>query len=62
MRKVEGVPITPQDDFNEIAQLITAARQRAVQAVNTSLVELYWQRWGKPSVARLHRPNGVMAW
>jgi predicted nuclease of restriction endonuclease-like (RecB) superfamily len=28
--------------FSEIAQLITAARQRAVQAVNTSLIELYW--------------------
>ena len=34
---------TPQVDFNEITQLITAARQRAVQAVNTSLIELYWQ-------------------
>ena len=43
MRKVQGVPITPQDDFNEIAQLIASARQRAVQAVNTSLVALYWQ-------------------
>ncbi len=43
MRKVQGVPVTPQDDFNEITQLITAARQRAVQAVNTSLIELYWQ-------------------
>jgi len=34
---------TPQVDFNEITQLIVAARQRAVQAVNTSLIELYWQ-------------------
>lgn len=31
------------DDFSEIAQLITSAKQRAVQAVNTSLIELYWQ-------------------
>ena len=29
--------------FADIAQLITAARQRAVQAVNTTLIELYWQ-------------------
>lgn len=34
----------PQDPgFADIAQLITAARQRAVQAVNTTLIELYWQ-------------------
>lgn len=32
-----------QDDFTEITQLIAAARQRAVQAVNTTLIELYWQ-------------------
>ncbi|WP_025809479.1 PDDEXK nuclease domain-containing protein [Pseudomonas chlororaphis] len=29
--------------FNEVAHMITAARQRAVCAVNTELVELYWQ-------------------
>ena len=29
--------------FADIAQLIAAAKQRAVQAVNTSLIELYWQ-------------------
>ncbi|NTZ73490.1 DUF1016 domain-containing protein [Pseudomonas protegens] len=29
--------------FGEVAQIITAARQRAVRAVNTELVELYWQ-------------------
>lgn len=27
--------------FNEVAQMIAAARQRAVRAVNTELVELY---------------------
>ena len=36
-------PLIPQDDFNEITQLIHTARQRAVQAVNTALIELYWQ-------------------
>jgi len=30
-------------DFADIAHLIAAARQRAVQAVNTTLIELYWQ-------------------
>lgn len=35
---------TPQPaDFSEIAQLIASAKQRAVQAVNTTLIELYWQ-------------------
>jgi predicted nuclease of restriction endonuclease-like (RecB) superfamily len=30
-------------DFTEITQLIISARQRAVQAVNTALIDLYWQ-------------------
>nr|WP_281722684.1 DUF1016 N-terminal domain-containing protein [Nitrosomonas nitrosa] len=35
---------TPQPpDFADIAQRIATARQRAVQAVNTTLIELYWQ-------------------
>lgn len=34
-------PATP--DFAEITQLIEAARQRAYQAVNTALIDLYWQ-------------------
>ena len=29
--------------FTEIVQLITTAKQRAIQAVNTSLIDLYWQ-------------------
>jgi len=36
-------PLNPQDDFAEITQLIAAAKQRAVQAVNTALIDLYWQ-------------------
>ncbi len=58
-------PLIPQDDFTEIIQLIAAARQRAVQAVNTTLIELYWQvgltisrkiekaEWGDGVVAQL---------
>jgi predicted nuclease of restriction endonuclease-like (RecB) superfamily len=30
-------------DFTEIVHLIAAARHRAVQAVNTTLIDLYWQ-------------------
>ncbi|MBS0469292.1 MAG: DUF1016 family protein [Proteobacteria bacterium] len=33
----------PEPGFTDIAQLISAARQRAVQAVNTTLIELHWQ-------------------
>ena len=29
--------------FTEIVQLIATAKQRAIQAVNTSLIDLYWQ-------------------
>jgi predicted nuclease of restriction endonuclease-like (RecB) superfamily len=32
-----------QDDFSEIVQLIEIARQKSYQAVNTTLIELYWQ-------------------
>lgn len=35
--------LAPESHFTEVAQLITAARQRALQAVNTTLIELYWQ-------------------
>ena len=56
--------LTP-DDFSEITQLIAASRQRAAQAVNTALIDLYWQvgqtisrkieaaEWGDGVVARL---------
>lgn len=35
--------LTPTPDFSEISRLIDSARQRAYQAVNTTLIELYWQ-------------------
>ncbi len=39
------IPLSlPADErFDEVLALIRSARQRAVQAVNTQLVELYWQ-------------------
>ncbi len=58
-------PFVPQDDFGEITQMIAAARQRAVKAVNTALIDLYWQvgqtisrkieqaEWGDGVVAQL---------
>ncbi len=36
----------PSADFTEILSLIARARQRAVQTVNTTLIELYWQVGG----------------
>ena len=54
-------------DFADIARLIAEAKQRAVQAVNTTLIELYWQigehisrkiaasEWGDGVVAQLAR-------
>lgn len=54
-------------DFADIASLIAVARQRAVQAVNTTLIELYWQigerisrkiataEWGDGVVTQLAR-------
>ncbi len=57
--------ILPDSGFAEVVQLISAARQRAMQAVNTSLIDLYWQvgaiisrkidsaEWGDGVVAQL---------
>jgi predicted nuclease of restriction endonuclease-like (RecB) superfamily len=36
-------PLLPDENFSEVAQLIAVARQRALQSVNTELIELYWQ-------------------
>lgn len=37
-------PESPEEPlFAEIAHLIEAARQRAIHAVNTTLIDLYWQ-------------------
>jgi predicted nuclease of restriction endonuclease-like (RecB) superfamily len=56
---------SPDSGFAEIAALIAAAKVRAVQAVNTTLIDLYWQvgaiisrkmeaaEWGEAVVAQL---------
>lgn len=58
-------PVSTNDHFSEITHLIAVARQRAVQAVNTTLIDLYWQvgqiisrkieqaEWGDGVVAQL---------
>jgi predicted nuclease of restriction endonuclease-like (RecB) superfamily len=45
MNDLNGISAESTSDasFVEVAQLIVVARQRAVQAVNTGLIELYWQ-------------------
>lgn len=37
------VSASPELAFAEVVKLIVTARQRAYQAVNTTLIELYWQ-------------------
>ena len=32
-----------QADFNQVLTLIDAARARAIAAVNTTLIDLYWK-------------------
>lgn len=56
--------LAPQADFEEITALISAARQRAVQAVNTTLIELYWQVGQTISrkIAQAQWGDGVVAW
>ena len=56
---------TPPPDFTEVATMIATARQRAYQAVNSTLIELYWlvgeyisrkvaaAEWGDGVVAQL---------
>ena len=53
----------PADEgFDAIVQLIDAARQRAYQAINTALIELYWQIGGHISrkIASAEWGDGVV--
>ena len=65
--KPSNLRATKQDEatFSEVVQLIAASRERAFQAVNTELIDLYWQvgatisrkikaaEWGDGVVERL---------
>lgn len=42
-KKPYANPLTTDAAFGEVVGLIRAARQRAVQAVNTELIDLYWR-------------------
>ena len=60
-----GADQPPQADFEEVVSLIETARTRALAAVNTVLIDLYWQigeyishkiaaeGWGKGTVGTL---------
>jgi hypothetical protein len=37
------VPERDDEDFFEVIRLIAASREKAYQAVNTALIDLYWQ-------------------
>src|ERR1019366_8664412 len=43
MKVLTKANVTDEAGFAEIVGLIAAARQRAFQAVNTTLIDLYWQ-------------------
>ena len=60
--------------FTEIVRLIGTSRERAMQAVNTALIDLYWQigeiisrrvaaaQWGEGhggTIGQLHYPMGA---
>jgi predicted nuclease of restriction endonuclease-like (RecB) superfamily len=61
------VNLSLETSFAEVVQIITSARQRAVQAVNVQLIDLYWQvgsfisrkiaaaEWGEGVVEELAR-------
>jgi hypothetical protein len=38
-----GPPIGEEVAFSEVVRLIAASREKAIQAVNTALIDLYWQ-------------------
>ncbi len=63
MHNTMTTPLNPQPDFNEITQLIAAAKQRAVQAVNVMLIELYWQvgQFISYKIAQAEWGDGVVA-
>ena len=64
--KTKAAPtVPPETSFAEVVRLIESARQRAFQAVNTELIDLYWRvgefisrkiktdGWGKGTIASL---------
>ena len=56
-------PPSQPADFTEITQLIASARARAMQAVSTSLIDLYWQvgQFISQRIANAQWGDGVVA-
>jgi hypothetical protein len=63
-----------EEAFSEIVSLIAASRQRALQAVNSTLIDLYWQvgetisgkieaaewrRWSGSAASCIHRQDAA---
>lgn len=55
--------LSPDSGFAEIVQIIASARQRAFQAVNTQLIDLYWQvgEYISRKIERAEWGDGVVA-
>ncbi len=51
-----------EDRFDEVLELINSARQQSMRAVNTCLIELYWQvgAYMRISVESRSKLNGAM--
>jgi DUF1016 N-terminal domain len=39
----KAAAVADEKAFSEVVRLISASRERALQAVNTALIDLYWQ-------------------
>ena len=50
-----------EEAFAEIVSLIAASRQRALQAVNSTLIDLYWQV-GETISRKIEAAEWAMAW
>ena len=58
---VEAPPASPAElSFAEVLRLIQRSRERAYQAVNAELIDLYW-RVGSTSAANSSLPSGATA-
>jgi hypothetical protein len=67
--KPSASPLPSRTDFDAVIGLIEAARSKAIAAVNTTLIDLYWSigehigqknaqdGWGKGTVESLPKPS-----
>jgi len=59
--KPSNLRAAQQDEatFSEVVRLIADSRERAFQAVNTEMIDLYWQV-AQPAAPRSRRQSGEM--